>query len=88
MLAHDPKHFAQMGCDFGIRFGFVGGPQQGQSFGLLTQAKLHPAQTVLNVGVLRCQFHRFFDQLQRLVQSNVAIGQRVTQGIVGMGLFG
>ena len=88
MLAHHPKHFAQMGCDFSIRFGFVSGSQYGQRFGLLAKAKFRPAQAVLDVSVLRRQLHRFFDQLQRFVQADVPIRQGITQGIEGVGFLG
>ena len=62
--------------------------QRFQCLGILAHAKQHPTQAVDDVGVLRGEFKRLFDQLARFGQAQVAIRQRIAPSIVRMRMIG
>ena len=77
-----------MGCNFCVRASFVGSLQYLECLGILALAKRDPAQAVLDVGIVGGQLQGLRDQLAGFNETDIAIGQGVTQGIKGLGIFG
>ena len=49
---------------------------------------MHPAHAVEDGGIFGRQLVGLLDQLQRFRQAHIAFGQRVAQGVVGVGVVG
>ena len=62
--------------------------QQAQRLVEVAHAVFHPAQAVGDEGVAGRQFQRALHQLARLGQPQAAVGQRIAQRIVGVGVVG
>ena len=74
--------------DLGVGALLEGGLERLARLPQVALAKLHPAQAVLDVGIVGRQLHRLVDQGAGFRQAQVAIGQRVAQRVVGLRGFG
>ena len=81
LAAHGPQHLAEVGGDFRIGFYAVGGFERLERFRQLALAEQHPAHAVHDEGVLRRQCERLGDQFVRFGEADVALGQRVAEGV-------
>jgi hypothetical protein len=66
----------------------VGLAQQPRSFLAIAEAVLDPAEAVGDEGLAGLERERLADQVARLLQAQVALGQRIAERVVGVVLFG
>ena len=87
-LAQHPQHFAEVRADLRVRPAAVGAAQLARRALQVAFAVEHPAQAVDDEVVLGRELERLLDQLARLGQAQVALGERIAERVVGVRVIG
>ena len=87
-LAEHPQDFAEVRADLGVGAPAVGAAQLARGAFQVALAVKHPAQAVDDEVVLGRELERLLDQLARLGQARIALGERVAERVVGVRVVG
>src|SRR5499426_327844 len=83
-----PEHLAEMSGDLGIRPPCVGALKVVQRLLGAALPVEHPAHAVDDEGIVGCEFQRALDEIFRLVEPLVAVGERIAERVVRVRVIG
>jgi len=86
--AQRPEHFAEVGGDLWIGTPRVGAPQVGERILEPAPPVQHPAHAVDDERIFGGELERLLDQVLRLGQALVAVGEGITERVVGVRILG